>query len=408
MNARVLIRFVVVVVALWVCPPAGAQPEVVFESPNEFLVVEGQHCGKKSHDEENPFEKFFDNFGVVTNVLDSGAILASTRINFERQTWELPEYADAGTVFLNGFSVSYQKKDHHIQGTGAKIDDIEQFGQVLVWDAGIDLRDRNGNDGVDACIYFTGVGWNSEAIDVSVDRSYSLVSSSSKKTVPRVNWTVEGSGALDNVVPVPTAYLFSADDGDRHLLQLAYSLIPPTFANPTGTVEAMAILKDNDDDSDAYLLSDIDVLQGPGVEVNYDEFRPRPRGKTCGWWPPFVGCVEAPEVFRYPWGRRVVVRNIRSDFVVPVLVGFDLGYDQNDEHVKHIRASVNGMSFDPVLNQLSYRLTTGLTDKSDHRFVEDTRVMLIGFNRRPGPLPIPEFPIDSRGWPGTPWRYPPS
>lgn len=382
---------------------ASAQDRVVFESDGEIIVTEGQLCDRKA-DEGDGFGFGFE--GFITSTLDDNYVATNTRILFETQIWELPSYADEATIILNGFAVSYQKKDHHIRGTGVKIGSQERFGQVLLWDAGIDLLDRSGNDGIDACIYYHGVAWNSEAIDASVDQSYAMRSSGRKETVPSLSWTVNDAsdGNSDNFAPIPNAYLFAADDGDRHLLQIAYSLIHPAFAEPSGSIEAIGIMKDNDKDSDVIFASDVDAIHGSSVGWDYTPFRPLPASKTCGWWPPFVGCVTAPNQLDHPFAESLVVEGSRYDFVIPILMGFDLSYDQNDEHVKHIRASISGVFYDVSTGQLSYRLTVGLTDKSGHKFLGKSNVMFLGFNRRPGPLPIPDLPVDAGFWLESPWR----
>lgn len=368
------------------CAQEVSSERVVFERSNEFQIIEGRDCGEKKHKGSNIFKTAIENIGIVSNTVDDNPSTATTRINFDRKTWVLPSYADEAAVFLNGLSVSYQKKDHHIKLVGAKLENIAKSGSALVWDSGIDLSDRNGDDGVDACLYYTGVAWNSDVYDASIDTSYEMRRSGSTETVPSLNWPANnfGTNTYRNFAALPTGYIFIADDGDRHLLQFAYSLIHPTFANPTNTVEVVSILKDNDAGSDVLSLADIDVLHGSGISVLLDEFRPTSINHCTGIE---SGCIsgppgfEDPEYVDFPSIRDSAIDDFSADVVIPVLSGFNLRFG-SDKHVKHLRAYLHNINYDREFTRLNYQVVTGLTDKSDRRFATDHSVTFVGLNKR--------------------------
>lgn len=336
-----------------------------------------------------------------------------------QQSIELPDYATAATVFLNGWELEYLNSDHDIRGLGTGIAEIELADRQLNWEAGGVLADGNFDDAYRWCYYYTVIVWNEALIDAFVDHNDGddlgdLIAISDAennnttalKVLPRFVHNTDFT-SREPIAVLPRGYGFQWQGGafawsrDHNLLQIAYNLdysetfiqheknylgsdVPslPTAASyvDSGFVswDTKTIFKDNSRRRDYSVGEIVSVLGGSDIGILQPPFTLLPREDVGGL---FTGCIgEAGGVKT----KEYVVENIPFEYAVPMLTGWELAYFCDDENVAKIGIWITTFQYDKSADEptgtLRYTISSILRDKDGspgHLFRH--RVSILGF-----------------------------
>lgn len=125
--------------------PTATSIALDIEDPGKIIVTHGfGGCGESDQDGEEAVVELEGSFTV-------------------------PTYADAATVFLSGWQLSYLGGDEHLNSLAAGIFDIELSGSELSWLARGFIQDEDGNDGYEFCYHYTVLAWNRGLVHAFVD-----------------------------------------------------------------------------------------------------------------------------------------------------------------------------------------------------------------------------------------------
>ncbi|MCM2281470.1 MAG: hypothetical protein NDI61_06445 [Bdellovibrionaceae bacterium] len=346
-----------------------------------------------------------EDVGVI-QTLDGSACGESNRSGREvpiliEGSADLPEYATDATVVLNGFRAEYLSGDHHLAQVSAVIGNIQRIGSQLRWDATGQLSDRNFDDGYRWCYFYTVIAWNRNEIDARVIGQRDALAFSPNRPDEDVALVTASAFLQDRSLTrghrtavLPDGISYSWERGDRHLLQIAFNLYGETFLQSgrrwsvpdpgdinslaSGVVswEANAILKDNAVRRDYRFGVRAVVLAGTAVEVKQPPFTIIPKEDSGA-------CLISPGGVRT---EEQVVENVPFDYAVPMLTGWDLAHECNDEHVKEMGAWIHDISYEKApesqTGTLRYSVSSVIRD-SDSRPGQKFkhRVSILGLNR---------------------------
>jgi len=378
-----------------------------FEDPNVLLIEQEKACARS------------DQSGTETRIVVDGEKI-------------LPAYATAATVFHSGWELRYLSKDHHVAQMQSEIFRIRKEGNVLRWGATGHIRDKNFDDGYEWCYHYTVVAWNQAVIDAiaqdelptlslafSAQRETALVSAAAFKGDLRfVGKTV--------ATALPEGFLFDwggdnfqeafpklgdVDQEDHHLLQVAYSMGPsalyidvgktydtafgpliPTAASRVddGFVswESHAIFKDNSGKRKFLFMDRFSGLAGNSVGVIYPPFSIHPvedAGAT-------TGCITGSATVTT---TEHVIENIPFQYAWPVLSGWNLSFECEDQHVTQVGVWLHDITY--ASGVLRYKVSSILRDKnSDPGFGGSHQVFVLGFNQITGGSPTGRQPAPAR------------
>ncbi len=351
------------------------------------------------------------------------------------QSVTLPKYADQATVFLNGWRLGYLGDDQHVLGLGSIIAKIrmdvdpQTKQNKLVWNALGLLRDNDGEKGYNWSYDFTVLAWSRSSINADVDQGgiqyctpNDRISDNYYQT--RTDYGGETTTALssffsfikniafvpDTAVGVlPRGFAFSfiggssgigASFGDRHLLQLAYNLShseifvdarkynvrdgttnAPLPSGASGVAasgfvswKTDAILKDNDTHRDYQFGEVVSALGGRDVGIIQPPYSILPSESTLA-----CGSLASPPIIT----EELVIRNIPFQYAIPMLTGWDLGFDCSDQHVKEIGVWIDHWSYQPPSGAeggtLRYTLSSVLRDNDNSPgFAHSHKVSILG------------------------------
>jgi CARDB len=325
-------------------------------------------------------------------------------------TFTLPFYANAATVFLNGWRLRYLGGDEHFKSVSAAITDIEVILSTLSWVAQGHLRDDDFQDGYEFCYNYTLLAWNRDLVDLFADHSDDHVNgrdSSSQDTTALSalsSYIQNGDFAGKKTVAIIPQGFWLGWGEDRHLLQLAYNLdhaeafvragdsydflLPPAGSADASRVdqtirrwESYSILKENDLRHYYSFWEHFSALAGNDLTVIEPPFTILPK-EDIGLG---EGCLGGPEVGLH--SQDVEVRNLRFDYVVPVLSGWDLRYACDDEHVKEIGIWLENITYEKEpgspTGTLRYTVVSVLRDDDDWPgHYSRHKVTILGLNGR--------------------------
>ena len=359
-----------------------------FEDRDKFIMVEGSECVRRDH---GP--------GSATMLLSI----------------EMPGYVDRGTVVLNGWDLRYLHGDHEVRQFRADITHSKLVTggggpPTLVFEVQGELSDQNWDDDYEFCAYYTGIGYNSGAIDARVEGDYSGISSwgfqiddegpiSSLETV----WTEGTLASGDSVAVIPRGFDFQYDNefecelrippcrwedpADHHLLQVAYSLFPTgATPNPGGNLHwvIQTIFKDNGVRTH-WINTRTALIGGSGVELRPQllPLNARSGGQNiCRNGVDGTVRTETVRLYDLPY-----------DYAVPLLTGWDLSYECDDQHVQRAGIWIHDIRFDPDSDGLEYKVSSILRDQNGAPSFNAThRVSVLGLNLSVPPVqrPLPE------------------
>jgi hypothetical protein len=389
-------------------PASTPPPAVVFEDPGTIKVMHGSAC---AHIDKGPFLKI-------------------------EQSVDVPTYANAAAVFLNGWRLKYSGGDHHVGAITTALGKIKFEPRKLSWQALGALTDGGGKRAIDWCYSFTIIAWNNVNLRAFVDQgdadsfcrsggtpsaSDNFFFTSNKGTSTALSSFLSflsnanfASGRTAAILPRGFGFNWG-NCVDHHLLQVAYNLehsetfiqnqsykkalgeLSPLAAPPTGRVgsgfvswNTSAIFKDNDTRRDYEFGEFVSGMGGPDVDVIEPPFSILPR-KGLGR---FEGaCVE---VSAGEKNEDVVIDNIPYAYAIPMLTGWELIYGcPRDHHVREIGISIDNLHYDKDPNassgRLRYTVSSVLRDDSNHGHGVRHKVTVLGLRPvvAPPPPPIP-------------------
>lgn len=373
------------------------------EDPGRIIVADGNDCGESDLSGEE----------VVVEMEGS---------------FELPSYADKGTVFLNGWKMSYLNGDHHVRWIGVRINDVEQVGSTLRWLASGGISDDDFNNGYSFCYYYTAIGWNSGTIDaVSGPAADTLHINDNDDTALTTLFGYAQGDELEGratVAMLPRGFqLGFANESwafpfdfrwppacfdcpvDHHILQLSYNLehnlaflekgkkydTVPSDAPDTSEASRVdqrftswnsyEILKDNSLRRDAWVDEHLFVLAGNDIDYIRPPFAVLPKENISGF---NVACIgEAAGVK----SQEIEIRNLPYDYAIPVLSGWALRYGCDDEHVLEAGIWLEDVEYekdtDEAAGTLRYTLMSTLRDNNGQPgHIVNHKVNILGINAR--------------------------
>ena len=362
--------------------------KTVYEAPHLLRVRHGRSCVTAAHANAN------DNIGF--------------RIQ-DREVVPV-DFADSGTVFMNGWDLRYTGGDHHIQGMGSAIANVRSTREggdfVLSWEAGGVLSDENGDDPYQWCYSYTLVLWtrSSNAFDAIAHDGIGATQSTSSdpgnhtalRALPGSAFHGYGPGVV-----LPQGFALMWAGGDQHIIQAGFDY-GSHFRSAEGQIAwtSRTILKDNDERDDYYGAELVSVLGyaspqpwHPAVVL---------RETPTGGWSPVNNTVsltpQASSWFCTGIGNptreeQYKIENVPFEYAVPVLKGWDLGYLCTDHHVRQMGASIRDFRYerapDAKTGTLYYTLSLLLNDDSGNLNYGQASVDILGMNALGlGPHPI--------------------
>lgn len=382
---------------------------VVFEEPGTIIVYHGFGCAESNKSGQED----------VLRV---------------EQSLDIPSYATNATIFLNGWHLKYLDIDHRVAGLGTLIRNIRLEGKTLKWEAHGALSDQNFDDAYSWCYYYTVVAWNPSNINLTVDHKDGCDARDPRKTN---FFRADNEGAttalssfptfLQNpdfassktIAILPRGFIFMwgkavlgdiCDIDDHNLLQIGYNMdhsevfiekdkkyrkTTETVANSESRVgleyvswETSAIFKDNKSRRDYTFGEIVSGLGGSDVGIIQPPFSILPVEDLSN-------CVHVPGSGMKTEG--FVIENVPYEQAIPMLTGWELYYDCDDEYVKDIGIWIDEINYDKDPNAqtgtLSYKLSSILKDKDDDPyFFYHHKVTVLGLQAVPGGIPSGRSP----------------
>ena len=387
--------------------PTSTAHVAAFADPNVLLIEQEKACAGS------------DQSGTETRAVIDGEKI-------------LPAYATAATVFMNGWEVRYLSNDHHVAQMQSEIFRIRKEGNALRWSATGHIRDRNFDDGYEWCYHYTVVAWTQAVIDaIAQDETptLSLAFSAQRETALVTAAAFKGDLRFvgkTKATALPEGFLFDwggdnfqeafpklgdIDQEDHHLLQVAYNMGPselyiqlektydtvfapaiPTAASRVddGFVswESHAIFKDNSGKRKFLFMDRFSGLAGNSVGVIYPSYNIHPEEDAGA----FTGCITG---FADVKTTEHVIENVPFQYAWPVLSGWNLSFECEDQHVTQVGVWLHDISY--ASGVLRYKVSSILRDKnSDPGFGASHQVFVLGFNQITGGSPTGGQPAPAR------------
>lgn len=373
-----------------------ADRKTSFEDDGKFIMVEGSQCTKREHGPE-----------PATMLI----------------TVDMPVYVNRGTVVLNGWDLRYLNGDHELRSLRADITHSKLVSgtgsqSTLVFEVEGELSDQHWDDAYEFCAHYTGFGFNSGWIDARIEGDYNGIDTSDLQIEAEGPMaTLESlweDGTLtnsDSIVVIPRGFDFQYDNAfecewrmlpcrwqdpaDHHLRQVAYSLFQIAASpNPDGNPHwvTQTVFKDNSTRAHR-IKTRTALIGGDSVKLRADFLPLNPRSGKTNVCRNGVDGVVRTETFR--------IHDLPYDYVVPMLTGWDLNYECDDQQVQRAGIWIHDIRFDPDSNGLEYKVSSILRDGDGAPSFNAThRVSVLGFNHSSVPpvanRPSPEIKIRLR------------
>ncbi|MGR9046224.1 MAG: hypothetical protein ACU83N_13075 [Gammaproteobacteria bacterium] len=354
-----------------------ATRRTAFEDDGKFVMVEGSECIRRDH---GP--------GSATMLV----------------IVDMPNYVDRGTALLNGWDLRYLHGDHEVRQLRADIIHsklVTGGGSPprLVFEVQGELSDQNWDDDYEFCAHFTGIGFNSTWFDARIEGDYDGIDAWALQTedegaVTTLEslWTEGTLKGSDSIAVIPRGFNFQYDNefecewrifpckwedpADHHLLQVAYSLYQTgATPNPDGNPHwvTQTIFKDNSVRAH-WVETRASLIGGRSVVLRTDPLPLNPRSggaDICRNNQDGVVHTETVRVYDLPF-----------DYAVPMLTGWDLSYECDDQHVQRAGVWLHDIRFDPDSNGMEYKISSILRDKNGApSFNTAHRITVLGLNR---------------------------
>ena len=335
-----------------------------------------------------------------------------------------------GTVFLNGWHLEYQKRDHHVVGFGTSIFNVAQLNDVLVWNAGGVLSDKNGDDAYRWCYEYTTLAWarpetspvfnpvikprvDIQAIHSDPRAKLMYVDSVTSGGVDKIPGSFKTTGKPPRGVLL-AGFGSSYTDDDHHVLQIGFDLGKSKVKRKRIKWKSDVVFRDDNGDDGTRSASIVSVLSGDSVNV----FRPASAWVEGGDAP--VGQVSndlklAPRTGQGTFGaclgssseRTVEMAIVTPPYTwaIPMLTGWDLGSPCGDEHLTHVGVWVEDFRYVLVPGAsngtLYYTVKTNFGDKDGFPGMLDrVQVDVLGINLLQPPVLDPGRPAPGPRKPG--------
>ena len=302
---------------------------------------------------------------------------------------KLPKNFD-GTVFLNGWHLEYQHKDHHVVGLGTSIFNIVQLNDTLVWNAGGVLSDHNGDDAYRWCYDYTTVAWprpSTSPFGGIVHTPHVDIQAIVSNPQAQLMYTVSGrAGGVDEIASsfkvkgkkegrgvLLAGFGVSYRDDDHHVRQIGFDLGKTRVKRKKIKWLSDVVFKD-DHDRAALGASIVSVLTGDSVEVFHpasatiesgdatpgviaNDLQLTPVTQTSG---ACLGDLAARTI-------EMAVVTPAYTWAMPMLTGWNLGSPCGDNHLRHVGARITDFHYvreaGASTGTLSYTLQTDYGDQ---------------------------------------------
>ena len=347
-----------------------------YEDPGKFIMVEGSQCV----------------------IRDRGPEPATMLI-----TIDMPSYVDQATAILNGWDLRYLNRDQEIRALRADIKHskllIGAGSTTLVFEATGEISDQNWDDAYEFCAHYTGFGFNTTWIDARIEGDYNGIDGQVLQTVAKgpvaTLESLWNEGLLknsDSIVVIPRGFDFQFDNtfecewrfppcrwgdpSDYHLRQIAYSLYQMGASpNPDGKPHwvTQTLFKDNNT-RPHWVKTRAALIGGNSVKLSADFLALNPlSGKSNSCRSGVEGIVRT-ETFR--------INDLPYDYAIPMLTGWDLNYECDDQRVQRAGIWIHDIRFDMRSHALEYKISSILRDRNGAPgFNAVHRVSVLGLNR---------------------------
>lgn len=320
-----------------------------------------------------------------------------------RETATLPADYNA-TVFLNGSKANYASKDHHVTGLGSVIFNVMRQGGELVWDAGGLLSDKNGDDAFKWCYHYTLLYWPASSSEFDIrpvhsDSSGQLLFVQSA-TQSGVVHSIPGSFTSDGAGRPPRAALPAGaamfwTKGDNHVLQTGFDLGNQSLSGTTLSWSSSAILKDNRASREYYAMDSVSILRGNYFGVSHpatvllrqDDGSWASRSNQLSLTPRAPKSCARAELGDTTHIREFAVTGLAATYAIPMLTGWDLRYNCEDQHVRSVGAWIEDWHYEPPTTRfghdgtLYYTVHSTLADKGGTpNFIDQLEVSLLNIS----------------------------
>jgi CARDB len=357
---------------------------LVFEDPGTIIVFHGFGCAESNNDGSQN----------IINVLG---------------TQDIPMYATDAMVFLNGWHLKYLHSDHNVYALGTAIRDIQfsvkpdRSGKILNWQAAGVISDKNFDDPYNWCYFYTVIAWNSSNLNLIVDQrtitcdprdhrdanfyfaenngTYTALSSfASFLRNPDITF-----GKTAVIIPRGFGFVWKGS-GDNNLLQIGYNLDhsekfiekdknyykksgteTPALVDSASFVdsgfvswETYTIYKDNNRRRDYMFGEIVSALGGNDLNVINPTYSILPKQNE------HIDIVNGGGILT----ENVTVKHVPFRYAIPVLTGWNLEYQGDDENVKELGVWIDEMHYDKDPNvqtgTLRYTLKSIMVDKDQY------------------------------------------
>lgn len=352
-----------------------SEARTVFEDAGKFILLEGSKCMQRDNGRE-----------PVTIV----------------QWIEMPGYVDSGTVVLNGWDLRYANQDREVNSMRADITHsklVKNTGSTfLAFEAQGKLDDQNRSDAFEFCVFYTAFGYQSAEIGATIEEDYNGVETSALQDENQGAVTVmEHTGQKgtlkrnEAIAIIPRGFDFQfadtfecewrwipckwRDRTDYPLLQAAYNLSQTNAApNPDGSPHwaAQTIFKDNNTHAHR-VKTRAAWIRGRSVKLRADFLALNPRaGKANTCRKSADGVVRT---------QTVRIHELPYDYAIPMLTGWDLTNECEQQRVQRAGIWIHDIHFDPQSQRLEYKVSSILRDRDGApSFNSAHRVTVLGLN----------------------------
>lgn len=304
----------------------------------------------------------------------------------------LPAWVTRATVILNGWSATYLHTDRYVAGFGTLIRDVSFDKGILRWTAAGAISDDNFDDDYHWCYWYTVVGWNDAAIDAqpfelaTIGSPCELSKQALHCGLSVLSAHVETTpfAGKSGVAVIPRGFGFFRPAAE--VLQVAYNLDhgePLVWRGPTTTStppsvydlgheswESEAIFKDNG--VRGYNVGELAALiGGNGVGVVQPPFSIIPAEGAGS-----SGCIDSGRFGVQP--EEYAFENLPFSFAVPMLTGWDLSYQCNDQSVQNMGAWIDAFEYDRTSGKLTTHVSSMLGDVGTDGFSTRIKLSVLG------------------------------
>jgi len=353
--------------------------------------------------------------GTIIVFDDEECFIREQTGDFTPASFDLPDYADRATVFLNGWRLVYAEDDHHIARIEVELRNISVTNGVLDWEVRGLLADRNFDDDYSFCYTYTVIGWNSGLIDAATvdgDPPANAARGEALTVMPTFQAIPPALRGRKTVAILPKGFFLQVPDDDRHLLQAGTNLghndfllekgktygelgMPPIVANASRfdrditSWDYTALLSDNDLEDETSHVSRFGLLTGDDLTMVRPPFTlvPREDANLFNSGCPGVPLPPAPPLPAGLQSNDIVIENLPFDYAVPVLSGWFVRQLCDDEHVKDIGVWLDNIAYDKDQDEptgtLRYTVHSILLDNDDDRVhLAGHKVDILGIDGR--------------------------